>query len=97
MSIGSGTEWLPTFGESWQVVQVPRIDGDAERVVEPADAGDGDGLGVEERLRRGTIAPPARRPWLAGDVAPAVVERERVRVERRCARGSPPSTSLMPR
>jgi hypothetical protein len=25
MSSGSGSEWLPTFGVSWQVVQVPMI------------------------------------------------------------------------
>src|SRR5579863_2539399 len=26
ISSGSATEWLPTLGESWQVVQVPAID-----------------------------------------------------------------------
>ena len=50
MSSGSGTEWLPTFGVLWQVVQVPAIAGTSQVVVQALDVADHDRLGVEQRL-----------------------------------------------
>jgi hypothetical protein len=35
MSSGNGTEWLPTFGVSWQVVQVPMMTGWARASLSP--------------------------------------------------------------
>ena len=60
MSSGSGTEWLPALGASWQVVQVPMITGRAECVVEALDARDGDRLRVEQRLAARDRAPGDR-------------------------------------
>ena len=59
----------------------------AELVVEPVDAGDGDRLGVEERLAaRDCAARAVGAVGLAGRAAPAVVEVKTCGVERRRAR-----------
>ena len=76
MSIGRATEWLPTLGVSWQVVQVPADRGHAEVVVQAAHAGDVDPGRVEERRAAGD-----RGLARVGRAGPGVEERHRAGVE----------------
>ena len=64
MSSGAGKEWLPTLGESWQVAHVAVKCLDAELVVQPLDAFDGDRLAVEQVLAAGDCRPSGISPVL---------------------------------